>query len=130
MNWLLAVPLTILTILPRTALSDEVRRASFPDTIIGIWGETAEKCKAKDGSNVLIARDEYGDATGTCEVAWIVETTGANGPNYAAHAQCSSAQDPTKTETVNIIVRPQDNERALMGRSFNDLKSYQRCPAE
>jgi hypothetical protein len=58
---------------------------SFPDTIIGIWGETAEKCKAKDGSNVLIARDEYGDATGTCEVAWIVETSGANGPNYAAH---------------------------------------------
>jgi len=118
------------TMLPQTAFSDAVRLSSFPDTITGIWGETAEKCKAKDGSNVLIARDEYGDATGTCEVRWIVETSGANGPNYAAHAYCRSAQDPSKTETVNIIVRPQDNERALMGRSLNDLKSYQRCMAE
>ena len=130
MKWSLALLFAASTMLPPTAFGDEVRRASFPDTVIGIWGMTAEKCKAKDGSNVLIARDEYGDATGTCEVAWIVETSGANGPNYAAHAQCRSAQDPTKTETVNIIVRPQDKDRALMGRSSNDLKNYQRCTAE
>jgi hypothetical protein len=130
MKWAFALLFAASTMLPPTAFGYEVRRAWFPDTVIGIWGETAEKCKAKDGSNVLIARDEYGDATGTCEVAWIVETSGANGPNYAAHAQCRSAQDPTKTEIVNIIVRPQDKDRALMGRSSSDLKSYQRCTAE
>jgi hypothetical protein len=44
------------------------------------------------------------------------------------HALCTSASLPEKTQTVNIIVRPLGDDRASMGRSFEDLKTYQRCP--
>jgi len=131
MNWLFALLCTVLAMLSRTAFSDEIQHPTFPSTIIGTWGETAETCKAKDGSNVVIEPGTYGDETGTCEVRWIVITAGRGGTtNYAAHSLCTSAKDPTKTETVDIIVRPQGPDRAVMGRSFNDLKTYQRCPAE
>ena len=131
MKWLFALFFTILAMPSRTALSDEIRHPQFPSTIIGTWGETAEKCKAKDGSNVVIEPGKYGDETGTCEVRWIVITAGGGGTtNYAAHSLCTSAKDATKTEAVNIIVRPQGSDRAVMGRSFDALKTYQRCPAE
>ena len=131
MNWVFALLLAVLAMLSRAAFSDELRHPSFPSTIIGTWGETEEKCKAKDGSNVVIEPVKYGDATGTCEVRWIVITAGGGGTiNYAAHSLCTSAKDAAKTETVNIIVRLQGPDRAVMGRSFNDLKTYQRCPAE
>jgi len=130
MNRIFAAVLTILTLLSRTAFGDEVRHVIFPGTMIGTWGESAEKCQAKDGSNVVIEAGKYGDALGSCAVRWIVVTGGAGGTtNYAAHALCTSAKDATKTETVDIIVRPQGADRALMGRAFNDLKSYQRCSA-
>jgi len=35
---------------------------------------------------------------------------------------------PEKTQTKDIIVRPLGPDRAAMGRSFEDLKNYQRCP--
>ena len=130
MNGFFALLFTIMALLSRTALGDEVRHLAFPGAMIGTWGETAEKCQAKDGSNVVIEAGKYGDAMGSCEVRWIVVTSGAGGTiNYAAHSLCTSAKDATKTETVNIIVRPQGPDRALMGRAFNDLKSYQRCSA-
>jgi hypothetical protein len=131
MNWLFALLFTVLAILPRTAFSDETRHPVFPSAIVGTWGETAEKCHAKDGSNVEISPGKYADGTGTCEVRWIVMTAGGGSiTNYAGHSLCTSAKDATKTETVDIIVRLQAADRAVMGRSFNDLKTYQRCPAE
>lgn len=131
MNWLFAILCIVSAMLPRTAFSDEIRHPVFPSAIIGTWGETAEKCKAKDGSNVEISPGKYADETGTCEVRWIVMTPGGGGiTNYAAHSLCTSAKDATKTEIVDIIVRPQSSGRAVMGRSFNDLKSYQRCSDE
>jgi hypothetical protein len=41
---------------------------------------------------------------------------------------CTSASLPEKTQTKNIIVRPLGPDRAAMGRSFEDLKNYLRCP--
>ena len=131
MNWLFALLCTVLAMLPQTAFSDEIRHPVFPSAIVGTWGETAEKCNAKDGSNVEISPGKYSDETGTCEVRWIVMTEAGGGiTNYAAHSLCTSAKDATKTEIVDIIVRPQGSGRAVMGRSFNDLKTYQRCSAE
>ena len=52
------------------------------------------------------------------------------GTNYAVHALCTSASDQTKTQMVNIIIRPQGNDSASMGRSFRDLKIYHRCAAQ
>jgi hypothetical protein len=69
-------------------------------------------------------------------IAWIVETAGSGGINYAVHSLCTSASLPEKTQTVTIIVRTLGSDRAEMARIylhsagsvFDDLKKYQRCP--
>jgi hypothetical protein len=108
--------------------ADEIRRTAFPALMLGTWAETAEQCAAKDKSNVVIEPAKYGDGAGSCAVRWIVQTSGSRGVNYAVHALCTSASLPEKTQIVNIIVRPQGEGQAVMGRSFDDLKNYQRCP--
>jgi hypothetical protein len=128
--WFIIQIATILTLLSRTAVADEPRRNAFPSVLLGRWAETAEQCTAKDKSNILIEDTKYGDAHGSCDVRWIVDTPGSHGTNYAVHALCTSASDSAKTQNVNIIIRPQGGDRALMGRSFEDLKNYHRCPAE
>ncbi len=112
----------------QAAYGDEIRRPSFPNVMLGTWAETTEQCTAKDKSNVRIEPAKYGDGAGDCVVRWIVQTSGSRGINYAVHALCTSASLPEKTQTVNIIVRPLGEDRAAMGRSFDDLKTYLRCP--
>lgn len=112
----------------QAAHADEIRRPSFPNVMLGTWAETTEQCTAKDKSNVRIEPAKYGDGAGDCVVRWIVQTSGSRGINYAVHALCTSASLPEKTQTVNIIVRPLGEDRAAMGRSFDDLKTYLRCP--
>ena len=120
----------ILALLSEVAVSDEIRHTTFPAAPVGTWAQTAEQCTEKDKSNVVVENAKYSDANGSCDVRWIAETAGSHSPNYAIHANCTSASNPAKTQIVNIIVRPQGNDRASMGRSFDDLKTYQRCPAE
>ena len=111
------------------AAADEIRRTAIPSVMLGTWAETAEQCATKDKSNVSIESAKYSDGTGSCTVRWVVETPGSRGTNYAVRALCTSAKDQSKTQTVNIIIRPGSNDSASMGRSFNELKTYQRCPA-
>jgi hypothetical protein len=115
-------------LLVQAAHADEIRHLTFPNVMLGTWAETAEQCAAKDKSNVVIQPAKYGDGAGSCAVSWIVETAGSRGTNYAVHALCTSASIPEKTQIVNIIVRPLGQDRAAMGRSFEDLKDYLRCP--
>ena len=105
-------------------------RHKFSSALLGTWAQTSEQCTTKDKSNIVIENTKYGDASGNCVLRWVVETPSPLGPNYAVRALCTSASDSTKTQTVNIIIRSQGNDAATMGRSFDDLKSYQRCPAE
>jgi hypothetical protein len=112
----------------QAAHADEIRHLTFPDVMLGTWAETAEQCAAKDKSNVVIGPAKYGDGAGSCAVRWIVQTSGSRGINYAVHALCTSASLPEKTQIVDIVVRPLGQDRAVMGRSFEDLKNYQRCP--
>jgi hypothetical protein len=114
-------------LLSQDAVGHGVRLNAFPAALVGSWAETADQCGAK--STISIESAKYGDASGTCAVLWIQETPGSEGTNYAAHARCTAAKDQTKTQIVDIIVRPQGNDRASMGRSFQDLKTYQRCPS-
>jgi hypothetical protein len=114
----------------QSAAADIVRRTVFPETLLGMWGRTAEDCAAKDKSNILIETAKYGDANGSCVVRWIVETPAPQGTNYAVHALCTSASLPPKTQIVNIVIKPQNKDEAVMGRSFAGLKPYQRCPAQ
>jgi len=111
-----------------TARADIVRHTAFPAALLGTWAEDAQQCATKDKSNVLIESANYGDGSGNCVVRWIVETAGSRGTNYAVHALCTSASQPDKTQTVNIVIRPQSDGRAVMGRSFDNLKTYTRCP--
>jgi len=120
----------ISTLLLQAAVADEVRHTAFPQTLLGIWATTAENCTAKDKTNIVIQAAKYGDANGSCDVRWIVETAAAHGTNYAVHAFCTSASLPPKTQVVNIVIQPQSKDAAVMGRSFEELKSYQRCPAQ
>ena len=113
MNRISVLILAAPTLLSQAA-ADEIRRAIIPSAVQGTWAETAEQCATKDKSNVLIESANYGDGTGTCAVRWVVETPGARGVNYAVHALCTSAKDPSKSQTVNIIIRPQGNDRASM----------------
>jgi len=110
----------------QVADADEIRHATFPNVMLGTWAETAEQCAAKDKTNIVI--EPASDGGGDCAVRWIVETAGSDGINYAVHSLCTSASLPEKTQTKNIIVRPLGPDRAAMGRSFEDLKDYQRCP--
>jgi hypothetical protein len=124
------IALAIFALVSRTAAGDEIRRAALPAALLGTWGESSENCTTKDKSNVVIESAKYGDANGSCAVRWVVYTPGWRGTNYAVHALCTSASDQTKTQMVNIIIRPQDNDSASMGRSFRDLKIYHRCAAQ
>jgi hypothetical protein len=113
-----------------TATADEIRRPDLPATLVGTWAENSQQCASKDKSNIKIENGKYGDASGSCAVRWVVQTAGGAGANYAVHALCTSAADQTKTQIVDILIRPQGADRAAMGRSFKDLKVYQRCPGE
>jgi hypothetical protein len=115
-------------LLVQVAYADEVCHTTFPNVMLGTWAETAEQCTAKDKTNVVIEPAKYRDGGGDCAVRWIVETAASGGINYAVHSLCTSASLPEKTQTKDIIVRPLGADRAAMGRSFEDLKDYQRCP--
>lgn len=116
--------MVISAVLSQSAAGDEIRHTTFPAAMTGSWAQAAERCAARDGSNILIAPSRYGDASGSCAVRWIVETAGSRGPNYALHELCTSPSNPTKTHAVNIIIGPQGGGRAAMGRSFKDLKTH------
>ncbi|MFY9835156.1 MAG: hypothetical protein WAK55_01560 [Xanthobacteraceae bacterium] len=127
MNRFAILAIAALTLSP--AAADEIRRAAIPSEMLGTWAETSEQCATKDKSNVSIESAKYGDGSGTCAVRWVVATPSPHGTNYAVHALCASTKDQSKTQTVNIIIRPVGDDRASMGRSFNQLRTYQRCPA-
>jgi hypothetical protein len=129
---------TVFTILPailaiaalpsQRAGADEIRHATFPAELSGRWAPSAELCAAKDKSNITIASDGYSTADGKCSVRWIVETPGSLGPNYAVHAQCEADGQPAKADVINMILRPEGNDKVSIGTSFTDLKPYLRCP--
>jgi hypothetical protein len=120
--------LAIAALLSQRAGADEIRHTTLPTVLVGRWAPSAELCAAKDKSNITIAADGYSTADGKCSVRWIVETAGSLGPNYAVHAQCEADGQPAKADVVNMIVRPEADDRVSIGTSFTDLKPYLRCP--
>jgi len=117
-------------LLAQPAAGDIVRRATIPSVMLGTWAEATEQCATKDQSKVLIESTKYADGSGSCMARWVAETPSPRGTNYAVHALCTSAKDQSKTQLVNIIIliRPQGKDQASMGRSFEGLKAYYRCP--
>jgi len=121
------VAVTISALMLHGAAGDEIRRTSFASTLLGKWALSAERCDAKDKSNIVISKSKYITPDSSCDVEWIVETAGSRGQNYSVHARCIDASEPKKTSTTNLIIRPQGDDRILIGKSFDDLKAFLRC---
>jgi len=81
------------------------RLATFPAALQGTWAETPDKCGNNDKSNVMIDSANYSDSTGSCAVQWILELPGSLGDNV--RGSCTSADDPDKSDGVNIVIRPE-----------------------
>jgi len=86
-----------------------------------------DNCATDDASNLII---KEGGGTGPrddCAVEYVVETAGAKGPNYSAHMWCTDKSDPAKKASMTFIVIPRGDSMSV-GTSFDDLKTYYRCP--
>jgi hypothetical protein len=81
----------------------------------------------KDKSNVVLEAAKQGDRGAVSEIRWVVATPGSPGQNHAAHFLCTTVKNRNATQIANIITRANDNDKVLMGETFDDLKAYQRC---
>jgi hypothetical protein len=106
---------------------DEVRHVTFSGSLQGAWVLDAAQCDAKDEPDIAISETKYTASGADCAVEWIVETAGALGSNYAVHASCVDRGQPAKANATNLIIRPVSGDRISVGKSFDDLKAYQRC---
>jgi hypothetical protein len=124
------VILAISALTSQAAFGDEIRRTAFASALLGTWARTIELCDMKDESNIVISEKRYIGSDKNCSVQVIVETAGALGPNYSVRALCADQSDPSKTNIANLIIRPQNNDRISVGKAFDELKSYHRCPVK
>ena len=130
MNRTIGALAAVAALMSQAAHGDEVRRTVFAGTLVGTWALNAQACDANDKSNYVIGENKYTTSpAGACSVMWIVETAAGQGTNYAVHASCVEETEH-KTNITNLIIRSQSNDRLLIGTSFDDVKSYQRCPAK
>jgi hypothetical protein len=98
--------------------------------VVRDMGANHRMCDMKDESNIVISEKRYIGSDKNCSVQVIVETAGALGPNYSVRALCADQSDPSKTNIANLIIRPQNNDRISVGKAFDELKSYHRCPVK
>jgi hypothetical protein len=113
----------------QAADADEIRHTTFPGSLVGSWAQSADLCPKDDKSNFAITPSSYTGPDGSCAVEMIVETAGADGPNYSVRGSCK-ATPQDQPRVVNVIMRLKGADGMAAGASFEDLKPYQRCPAE
>jgi hypothetical protein len=111
------------------SLADTVRRSGVPERFWGKWAPSADLCR-DDKSTVVVSGKGYVTAQESCEVQWVAETAGRDGPIYSAHMRCSSLAVPEQTTPLNRIIVPNDSGQLSAGPDFKELKSYHRCPGE
>jgi hypothetical protein len=124
-----AAVLTVTALLPAAARAGDVRHPTIPKDSWGTWALDRDNCATNDASNLII---KEGGGTGPrddCAVEYVVETAGAKGPNYSAHMWCTDKNDPAKKSSMTFIVIPRGDSMSV-GTSFDDLKTYYRCPAK
>jgi hypothetical protein len=113
----------------QVAAADEIRHTTFPSSLTGSWAQSADLCTKNDKSNFAITPSSYTGPDGSCAVEIIVETAGAEGPNYSVRGSCK-ATPQDQPHVVNVIMRMRGTTGMLAGSSFEDLKPYQHCPAK
>lgn len=109
--------------------ADEIRHTTFTGSLIGNWAQSADLCAKNDKSNFAITASSFAGPDGNCAVEIIVETAGAEGPNYSVRGSCK-ATPQDQPHVVNVIMRMKGTDSMAAGGSFEDLKPYQRCPAK
>ena len=120
------VAIAAVLLLPEIAAADEIRHTSFGSFMVGTYAASEDHCGANDTSAVKIGVTNFTIAEDACDVRWIVETTGRSGVFFSAHANCTR-KDRSEPKVMDLIFQPAGDGRLLIGDSFDNLKSYQRC---
>jgi hypothetical protein len=116
------------TLLSGTALADSVRHLNVPQRLWGTWAPSAELCR-DDKSTIVLSSRGFATTQENCEVQWVTETAGRDGPIYSARLRCSKPATPDDKQELDRLIVPRDDGQFSAGPGFNDLKNYQRCPA-
>jgi hypothetical protein len=95
----------------------------------GTWALKPDLCATNDKSNLVVREGGGTGPNDNCAVEYVVETAGANGPNYSAHMLCTDKANPAKTTDMTFIVIPRGDDRISVGTDFDSLKTYYRCPS-
>jgi hypothetical protein len=122
--------LGISALMVQVAASDEIRKTKFAGALLGTWAPSQELCERKDKSSVTILETQFTSSDRNCEVQWIIERAASLGAPYGIHARCFDRSDPEKVSAINLIVWPQGSDQISIGKTFDDLKVYQRCLAK
>jgi hypothetical protein len=122
--------LGVSALMVQIAAGDEIRHTKFAGTLLGTWAPSQELCERKDKSSITISGAQFSSSDGSCAVQWIVERAASRGVTYGVHARCVDPSQPNKVSAINLIVWPQGSDRISIGKTFDDLKLYQRCPAK
>lgn len=113
------------------ALADVIRHEYVPKALLGSWAPSQDVCNKKDDKTVVVLSPKgYVGAGSNCTVAWVSETPGAKGAIFSAHLLCDKPGDKAQRTQSNLIMLPLGGDKVSLGSDFNNLKDYQRCPAE
>jgi hypothetical protein len=125
----LLVPLTLIAFLmPRVADAQLLRHNSIPETYWGTWAPADANCQDAKKSSIAVSAQAYESSTTSCVVKYVRRIPGPKGPTCSARLQCTSRGGEPQAEAIaNLIIRPSDPDRILMGAEFASLKLYQRC---
>jgi hypothetical protein len=110
------------------AKAGDVRHMTIPKDAWGTWALKPDLCATNDKSNIIIKEGGGSGPQENCAVEYVVETAGAGGPNYSAHMWCTDKSDPAKKNDMTFLVIPR-GDTMRVGTNFDDLKTYNRCPA-
>jgi hypothetical protein len=111
-----------------SARAGDVRHMTIPKDAWGTWALKPDLCATNDKSNIIIKEGGGSGPQENCAVEYVVETAGVGGPNYSAHMWCTDKTDPAKKEDMTFLVIPR-GDTMRVGTNFDDLKTYNRCPA-
>jgi len=122
------VLLALVVVLTAPAVSArEIRHDAVPEAFWGTWAPGADACKEKAAPAIVLAKKAYAGPAGSCDIDYVTEIPGRNGPIYSARMRCAGS-GATAKKTANLIIRPEDAGQAISaGPTFESLVAYRRC---
>ena len=107
----------------------EIRRDAIPEAFWGTWAPGTDACKEKAAPAIVLSKKAYAGPAGSCDIDYVTEIPGRDGPIYSARMRCSGsgAAAPAK-KTANLIIRPEEaGQKISAGPTFESLVAYRRC---